>query len=262
MSRLEIRVFLSVDFDADSAERLYYPECPVKISKALFGINVGVERLLNLLKRYDIKTTFFIPGWTAEKYPHRVEKIVKEGHEIALHGYRHEKLNELSPEKELEVFERSLEILKRFGEVYGFRKPYWELSKETLDIISQKGIIYDSSLRGGDFPYWQETKKGKLVELPIEDILDDWLLFEIDRRSSKEVFYIWQEEFSGIRYVHGWYFPLILHPACIGRGSRLAMLEKLITFFLNNGAVFRRGIDIAREFVNMAGNQMASPPIL
>ncbi|GEM_PF-2471900 len=73
-----INIFLSVDFDADSAERLYYPKSPVKISKAQFDVNIGLERLLVLLKRYDIKTTFFTPAWTADRYPKHVEMILRE----------------------------------------------------------------------------------------------------------------------------------------------------------------------------------------
>jgi len=259
---MSVDVFLSVDFDADSAERLYYPKCPVKISKAGFDLNVGLERLLSLFKRYEIKTTFFVPGWVAQEYPDRVESILQGGHEIGLHGYKHERLNELDLEEERDVLHKGLSSLKSFTEVYGFRKPYWELSENTLDILTELGILYDSSLKGCDFPYLQKTKMGSLVELPIEDILDDWILFEMDKKSVSEVLSIWKEEFDGTLSLSIPYFALIVHPSCIGRASRLAMLERLIVYILERGGSFKRGIDIVRHFLKMTGHKVTVPPLL
>lgn len=259
---MSVSVFLSVDFDADSAERLYYPKSPVKISKAQFDVNIGLERLLSLLKRYEIRTTFFVPAWVAERYPEKLERIAKEEHEIALHGYRHEKLEELDPEEEFKLLERGLMVLRTFGDIKGFRKPYWELSPNTLDILSEMGLLYDSSLKGSDLPYLQETRSGRLVELPIEDILDDWILFEIDRRSTGEVLQIWKEEFKGVSDLGCPYFPLILHPSSIGRASRIVMLENLINHLLDADAIFKRGIEIARDFLEMTGDKVIVPPIL
>ncbi len=86
----------------------------MKLSKGQFGPRVGVSRILGLLDRYEIKSTFFVPGWTAEKYPESVKEIVRRGHEVAAHGYMHENLSELkSPEEEIEVFRKSVEILER-----------------------------------------------------------------------------------------------------------------------------------------------------
>ena len=102
-------VFLSIDFDADSAEQLYYSDKPVKISKAKFGVRKGIYRVLSLLNKYEIKTTFFIPGWVVENYPDIVRKIIIEGHELGLHGYRHEKLDELSLDEEKKFIQRLIE---------------------------------------------------------------------------------------------------------------------------------------------------------
>ncbi|KUK13702.1 MAG: polysaccharide deacetylase family protein [Synergistetes bacterium] len=258
---MSINVFLSVDFDADSAERLYYAKCPVKISKAQFDLNVGLDRLLTLFKKYEIKTTFFVPAWVAQEYPHHVEKIVRDEHEIGLHGYKHEKLNELSREKELELLHKSLKILQSFSDINGFRKPYWEISENTLDILTELKIIYDSSLKGCDFPYIQKTRKGALVELPIEDFLDDWVLFEIDRKGPEEVLSMWKGEFESSLHLNIPYISIIVHPSCIGRASRLTMLEKLINHILTQGGAFKRGIEIVSDFLKMTGNKVTVPPL-
>ena len=243
-----IHVFLSVDFDADSAERYYYPHSLVKISKAQFGLNVGLERLLNLLQKYNLKVTFFIPGWVAENYPDRVFEIVQDGHEIALHGYRHEKLDELSYREEVYVLETGYNILSSFGKVYGFRRPYWEVTENTFSILERMGILYDSSLIDSDVPHELELDGGKIVELPVADYLDDWILFEIERMNPSYVFDMWKDEYDSLCQMGVSYFSLVVHPACIGRASRLLMLERLIRHILDTGGVFERGIDIVRVF--------------
>ena len=54
---------------------------------------VAVPRLVEMYKRYEIRQTFFMPGWVMERYPAIVEAIVEGGHEIGLHGYIHELAN-------------------------------------------------------------------------------------------------------------------------------------------------------------------------
>ena len=249
-------VFLSIDFDADSAERLYYSDKPVKLSKALFSIRKGIYRVLELLDMFDIKTTFFTPGWVIENYPDLVKEIMQRGHELGMHGYMHEKLDELSVEEERKIHEKAVQIIRSFqGFVAGFRKPYWELSPSTLEIISSLGISYDSSLCSDDEPYFLNIKDRILVELPIYDTLDDWLLFEIQYRSSEEVFKIWRYEFDSALEMNLDYFPLIVHPACIGRASRIRMLRELIVYMIRRGASFLPGKTIAEKVLKRARNE-------
>jgi peptidoglycan/xylan/chitin deacetylase (PgdA/CDA1 family) len=67
-----------------------------------------------------------------------------------------------------------------------------------------------------------------MVELPVEWFLDDWPIFEIERRPPSEVFNIWMQEFEAIYAERVPYFLLTMHPQCIGRASRTRMLETLI----------------------------------
>lgn len=83
---------LTFDYDAESCEARMFPNKPVKLSKGQFGPRVGLPRVLDLLDKYGIRSTFFVPGWTAEKYPESVKEIVRQGHEVAAHGYMHENL--------------------------------------------------------------------------------------------------------------------------------------------------------------------------
>jgi len=243
-----MRIFLSFDFDADSAEQLYYSDKPVKISRAKFSVNIGLDRVLRLLRKYSIKTTFFVPGWVAENYQNHVIKIINDGHEIALHGYKHEKLDELSYDEEVRIHSKSIEILKRFqSDLYGFRRPYWELSKHTLRILVAKGIIYDSSLMDHEEPYLLKINGQKIVELPVYDTFDDWILFELEYRSPLEVLNDWKYWLDTLIEEKVNYFCLILHPACIGRTPRLKILEDFIQYALRKGCTFKKGVQLAKE---------------
>ncbi len=91
---------------------------------------MGIWRILDLLDRYGVKTTFFVPGWIAEKYPDTVLEVHRRRHEIAQHGYMHERLDRLVFDEELRVFdlaEKSISKVIGTGPL-GFRAPYWRFS--------------------------------------------------------------------------------------------------------------------------------------
>ncbi len=241
-------VFLSFDFDADSAESLYYVDKPVKKSLARFAVRKGLIRVLMLLRKFGIKTTFFVPGWVVENYPDLVSRIVADGHELGMHGYQHERLYEYSLDDEMMIHQRAKKIIIEVqGYVYGFRKPYFEMSPNTLSIVSKLGIIYDSSLMDDDEPYIFRVEDREIVELPIYDMFDDWILFEVEHRSPREVLDMWIYELESALQQGLEYFCLILHPSCIGRASRIRILEEFILYAKKNRCSFSRGIDIARK---------------
>ncbi|MCA3574712.1 MAG: polysaccharide deacetylase family protein, partial [Aestuariivirga sp.] len=62
-------------------------DSPSDIQRGIFASEVGNIRLLNLFKKYKLRTSFFIPGHSIETFPNEVKRIVDEGHEIGAHGY-------------------------------------------------------------------------------------------------------------------------------------------------------------------------------
>jgi len=98
-------VVFTFDLDVDSAE-YRRGENPVARSRGLFAANRGLDKVLRVLEEYGVKATFFVPGWVAERYPQLVRSIIRSGHEVAGHGYLHEKLDELGGEEEAKVAER------------------------------------------------------------------------------------------------------------------------------------------------------------
>jgi len=108
----------------------------------------GLGIYLDLLKQYNIKTTFFIVGELVSKYEKELKRIIAEGHEIALHSYLHVRPLNLNIEDFIKDTERGLFILKNvLGiDAKGYRAPCFSLDRERLNILKDKfNLSYDSS---------------------------------------------------------------------------------------------------------------------
>ncbi|BBZ27055.1 polysaccharide deacetylase [Mycolicibacterium madagascariense] len=209
------------------------------VSHQAYGPLVGVPRILKILARHGITSTFFVPGYTALRYPDVIRSIAAEGHEIAHHGYLHEAMAGLSAEEEAVILDRGLEALERVtgSRPTGYRAPMWELNWHSPKLLHDRGFLYDSSLMDADHPYELTVGSESLVEIPIQWALDDWeqYCFVPDFsgtgliESPTKVAEMWRLEFDGMRAVGGC-FVLTNHPFLSGRPSRAAALEGLVEY--------------------------------
>lgn len=272
------RATVCLTFDFDAISLWIGPmgaTSPSMISRGEFG-TVGVERILRLLARHGIAATFFVTGHTADTYPESVRAIVAAGHEIGHHGYLHENPVSLaSKEEERAILERGSAALSRITgqRPLGYRSPAWDNSPHTVDLLTEYGFRYESSLMGQDFtPYWCRTgdvihRDGPyefgptvdLVEMPVSWILDDFPHFEYVRVANRvspglsapsKVEEIWRGEFDYCyRDVPGGIYTLTMHPQVIGRGHRMLLLERLIDYFKAHDDVhFTTLLTAAEEF--------------
>ncbi|MEJ2040869.1 MAG: polysaccharide deacetylase family protein, partial [Desulfosarcinaceae bacterium] len=90
--------------------------------------------LLDLFDRHQTRATFFVLGWVAERQPDLVREIAGRGHEVASHGYFHQRIYTLSPRAFERDLHRSLEILTPLAgrPVKGFRAPEWSIRRDSL----------------------------------------------------------------------------------------------------------------------------------
>lgn len=267
---MSLSVCLSLDFDATSVW-IKNTDNPATISRGEFCA-VAIPRILALLERHGARATFFIPGHTALAYPFLVREIAAAGHEIGHHGWVHENPAEQTPEAEREIFRRGLDALERVAGVRpeGYRSPAANFSANTIDVLVEHGVRYDSSCSGSDFvPYYlrQGDVASKteayvfgeacdIVEMPFGWHLDDFTHFEFetgwstDQASPSRVYEIWHDEFA---YAHehapGGVFGVCMHPQVIGRGHRLMMLDRLMSAMAErDGVTFEPYGDYARRW--------------
>lgn len=114
-------------------------------------VEASMERLLDLMARYDVIATCFVLGKVAEDHPELVRRIHAAGHEIATHGYSHEKVYNLTPGRFRKELRYSIDLLEDLtGErILGHRAPYFSITEDSLwalDILQEEGIRYDSSI--------------------------------------------------------------------------------------------------------------------
>lgn len=108
----------------------------------------NTEVILKLLSRFDNKATFFILGKIADKIPSLVNAIVREGHEIASHGYNHRLVSGMSPEEfRIDIQKTNRAVYEASGILpFGYRAPYFVIMPWMLDILKENGMKYDSSI--------------------------------------------------------------------------------------------------------------------
>jgi peptidoglycan/xylan/chitin deacetylase (PgdA/CDA1 family) len=194
---------------------------------------------------------------SAKLYPEDVKLIADKGYEIGIHGWIHERNSLLSEADERELMKRAMDTLTEISGVkpVGIRTPSWDYSPNTLKLIGELGLVYDSSLMADGTPYEvvAEGQPTGVVELPVEWILDDYPYFGMSRFSNirphikpDDVFEIWAAEFDGA-YEEGGLFLLTMHPHVIGHRSRIRMLDKLVRYIRSHpGVWFATHEDVAR----------------
>jgi peptidoglycan/xylan/chitin deacetylase (PgdA/CDA1 family) len=263
-------VCLTFDFDALSVWLAYDEPTAAMLWRGEYGARVGVPRILAFLEREQLPATFFVPGHTIESFPAETERILAAGHEVAHHSWAHVDPSGQADHEERADLERGLATLERIGiRPDGFRSPSADMSPHTLALLEEHGFLYDSSLMADDFrPFrprigdrvsrqapLERGREARLWELPISFELDDWPHFQFAFSPYRHglappstVLEIWQGEFDWMHEREGGgVLTLAMHPQVIGRGHRMAMLERFVSHCREAGAEFERLADVARR---------------
>ncbi|OWW22227.1 XrtA system polysaccharide deacetylase [Noviherbaspirillum denitrificans] len=175
---IDVEDYFQVSAFAPHIPRDSWPSLPCRVE-------ANIDRILGLLDEQGIKATFFTLGWIAERYPAMVRDIVDRGHELASHGYGHERASDLTEAQFRDDIGRSKRILEDISgqEVKGYRAPSFSIGTGNLwalDVLYSEGYRYSSSIYpvqhdhygmpdAPRFAFYPKSEDG-LLELPITTV--------------------------------------------------------------------------------------------
>ncbi|NCP54008.1 MAG: DUF3473 domain-containing protein, partial [Rhodoferax sp.] len=188
----------------------------------------NIDRILELLARHRTRATFFTLGWIAERYPDMVKQIVAQGHELASHGYGHQRASDQTPDVFFADISRAKKLLEDLSgqSVQGYRAPSFSIGHANLwayDSLQRAGYSYSSSIYPiahdhygmPDAPRFAHMVRPGLLEIPITTVrlfernfpssgggyfrllpypVSRWLIHRVNTRDQQ----------SGIFYFHPW----------------------------------------------------------
>lgn len=133
----------------------------------------NTQRILDLFAAQGIHATFFTLGWVAERYPNLIKRIVAEGHELACHGYGHQRVTELTPDQFRADISKAKKILEDLGgkSVNGYRAPTYSIGAKNLwalDSLLEAGFTYSSSIYPVKHDLYGMPNASRFIYQPIE----------------------------------------------------------------------------------------------
>ncbi len=247
-------------------------DSPSDIQRGVFASEVGNIRLLNLFKRCNLRTTFFIPGHSIESFPAQVKQIVDAGHEIGAHGYLHENPIAMTPTQEEDVLARCVDLIEKTSghKPRGYVAPWWEMSESTIGLLQKYGFKYDHSQGYRDFqPFYarlgdkwnvidyskraaewmhplQHGKEIDIVGIGANWYVDDLPPMMFIKKSPnshgfvnpRDIEALWRDQFDYVyREMDYAIFPFTIHPDVSGRPQVILMLERLIEYINGHDGV-------------------------
>ena len=270
----EILCGFGVDVDAVAGWLGSYggEDSPDDISRGLFSGEVGSPRLVELFRRFGIKTTWFIPGNSIETFPEQMQQVAEAGHEIGVHGYSHENPIAMTAVQEEEVLDKCIDLVTKLSgkRPTGYVAPWWEFSPITNELLLKNGLKYDHSLMHHDFqPYYVRVgdswtkidyakkagelmvplKRGRetdLIEIPGSWYLDDLPPMMFIKKAPNsfgfvnphDIEQLWRDQFDWVYREYDYaVFPITIHPDVSGRPQVLMMLERLYSYIVRHPGV-------------------------
>jgi polysaccharide deacetylase family protein (PEP-CTERM system associated) len=173
---VDVEDYFQVEAFADRVDRAQWPTFESRVE-------ANTQTVLDLFDEFQVKGTFFILGWVAERFPGTVREIAKRGHEVACHSYWHRPVFRLTQEEFQEDTRRAKDLIEDASgaAVQGYRAPSFSVTRQSwwaLEVLAGLGFRYDSSVFPirHDFygipdapraPFGVETARGRIAEFPM-----------------------------------------------------------------------------------------------
>jgi peptidoglycan/xylan/chitin deacetylase (PgdA/CDA1 family) len=268
---------ITVDVDSwSSLLRFYSVPHDLYMAESMVDDEQGLDLLVDLFEEYNVKATFFTPGEMVLRHQSKIREIAKAGHEVANHGFLHEKDECLLVKSEQKkLVEKTSELIENATGVrpFGFRAPCLRVSGPTLEVLNELGYLYDSSYLPmyvpGDYgslsferkPYYPMKPHSRFLEIPVST--NPVGLLPFSGSWLRNLGASWAKVSSKILFDIGCPAMLYVHPRDVlelphikgvpwhvyrNTGRRcLKILEQVIEFVQRQKGRSLRAVDLARE---------------
>ncbi len=217
-----------------------------------YGSRVGVWRLLDLMDKYQVASTFFCCALALERNPEVAKEIVARGHEVCGHGYRWEEYHLMDPASEREAIQKTVASLKRTtgARPVGWFTRYGPSENTRQLVVEEGGFIYDSSSMSDDLPYYISVNNKPWLVVPYSMETNDARFWRGGLVSVSD-FYEYLKDTFDCLYEEGQSHPKMmsvgLHCRIAGRPARSKAVERFLQYAKGfPGVWFPRRVDIAR----------------
>jgi polysaccharide deacetylase family protein (PEP-CTERM system associated) len=141
---IDVEDYFHVSAFASQVSRAQWDRLPCRVER-------NVDAILAMLAEHGTRATYFMLGWVAERYPALVRRIVEQGHELASHGYAHQRATEQSRQEFHEDVTHAKRLLEDISgvAVQGYRAPSFSIGQDNLwalECLSEAGYLYSSSI--------------------------------------------------------------------------------------------------------------------
>jgi peptidoglycan/xylan/chitin deacetylase (PgdA/CDA1 family) len=222
------------------------------ISDRQFGDRVGIYRLVNLFEKHGVKTTFFLNGRTAERFPDLTKEIDRQGHEIATESYVHDYSFMKTLEEERSDLRKTVQAIKSVvgKPPLGYLSMGERPSDNSPQLAADEGYLYWVDPQHEELPYTLRVGGKELTVIPYTQYLNDYSTYLEDGRTPRQLLQIWKDTFHFL-YNEAKTNPNLmmwgLHPFLIGRPHRAKVLDEFLEYVKGFPHVeFARSIDIVK----------------
>lgn len=217
-----------------------------------YGPRRGADRILGLLKKYNVKATFFVPGIIAERNPELVRRMAAAGHEIGHHGLYHEPSYGDTVEKQMEIIRKSQEILERVAgrRAVGFRCTGSLLPGTQKLLFGDPRTLYYSHGAACEVPEFIRVggKETDVVNIPCRQEVDDYIQMTYNAyppipaglpriAAYEDVLSNFKDEVDGALRCHA-ALSTAFHPQVSGSPGKSRILEQLLQYVTSNEEIW------------------------